>query len=259
MRLRSVISHARISRIAQLPSHSQNYRYEPLPSPDCIRLLEVFPVGTSVRCALKTFRLQEAPSFRALSYTWGHAHTIIATANENEGKSQSSQARKRASFSGPRRENPLRHSLICDGRLIKVASNLWSALRMLGNAVNLPQMPKTPSYYWIDKLCVNQEDIGERNTQVARMGDVFKKADGVVVWLGDEDEYTDDALATMRKISTIPEDKWQLIPYTSFYNAEESLLVSSAGLTFYNWLGFIALINRGWFERAWVNSPVFIQ
>ncbi|RYN74344.1 hypothetical protein AA0120_g12431 [Alternaria tenuissima] len=120
----------------------------------------------------------------------------------------------------------------------------------------MPHMPKTPTYYWIDFLCVNQTNIEERNAQVASMADVFKKADGVVVWLGKEDQYTQDALTTMQRISATPEGKWPLVPYTSFYNPEESPLVFATRLTFYNWLGFIVLINRPWFKRAWVIQEI---
>ncbi|CAG5138365.1 uncharacterized protein ALTATR162_LOCUS325 [Alternaria atra] len=120
----------------------------------------------------------------------------------------------------------------------------------------MPHMPKTPTYYWIDFLCMNQSNIEERNAQVARMADVFKKADGVVVWLGKEDQYTQDALTTMRRISATPEKDGPLVPYTSFYNPEESQLVSSTRLTFHNWLGFIVLINRPWFKRAWVIQEI---
>jgi hypothetical protein len=141
---------------------------------------------------------------------------------------------------------------------------------MLANAVNMPQMPKTPTYYWIDALCVDQSNITERNAQVARMADVFKKADGVVVWLGKEDDFTNDALTTMRRISAIPEKDWPLIPYTSFYKPEESQSGYRSHLTYHNWLGFMALVSeftavetcplvltlqsdRPWFKRAWVG------
>ena len=124
---------------------------------------------------------------------------------------------------------------------------------MLANAVNMPRMPRTPSYYWIDALCMNQGDIEERNAQVARMADVFKRADGVVVWLGKDDEFTNDALTTMRRISAIPESEWPLVPYTSFYEPADNQIGYRPRLTFHNWLGFMVLINRPWFKRAWVS------
>ncbi|KAI0443443.1 heterokaryon incompatibility protein-domain-containing protein [Xylaria telfairii] len=37
---------------------------------------------------------------------------------------------------------------------------------------------------WIDAICINQADIRERNAQVAMMGDIYKKAKSVIIWLG---------------------------------------------------------------------------
>jgi hypothetical protein len=100
-------------------------------------------------------------------------------------------------------------------------------------------MPKTPTYYWIDALCMDQSNIPERNDQVERMGDVFKRADGVIVWLGKEDEFTSDALKTMRNIAATSEEHWSLVPYTSFYEPDQMQHKYRPNLSFYNWLGFM--------------------
>lgn len=265
MRLRSIISHVRITQ--SLPFLLRHYQYAPLPSPTCVRLLEIIPSkdATTIRCSLKAFELQDAPSFKALSYTWGNSATTIKQSSIlTKDEKMRSVYRDRKEVDEAEADSPSRtrrHSIVCDGRLIKVTSNLRDALRMLANAINMPQMPRTPSYYWIDALCMNQNDIEERNSQVSRMADVFKKANGVVVWLGKEDEFTNDALATMQRISAMPENEWPLVPYTSFYAPEESQLGYRTNLTFHNWLGFMVLINRPWFKRAWVcqTSLVTLQ
>ncbi|CAI9630293.1 unnamed protein product [Alternaria burnsii] len=253
MRLRRLVRYARVTQAAKLPIayNLKHYQYQSLPSPTCIRLLELLPTASNgvIRCSLKTTELEDAPSFKALSYTWGSSRTSIPPTSTHGGTGPKSLLTTRVN-------SARQHTIICDDRFVKVNSNLWDALLMLSNAVNMPHMPKTPTYYWIDFLCVNQTNIEERNVQVASMADVFKKADGVVVWLGKEDQYTQDALTTMQRISSTPEEKWSLVPYTSFYNPEESPLVFATRLTFYNWLGFIVLINRPWFKRAWVIQEI---
>ena len=250
MRLRSLINHVRISQSLRLPFLVGSYKYDPLPSPTCIRLLELFPSADprTVCCSLKAVELHDAPSFRALSYTWGKATTTLAPIKPTTRGQRYADSVKDPDAS----QRIRRHPIICDGKLIKVTSNLRDALHMLLGAINLPKMPKTPSYYWIDALCMNQEDIEERNTQVARMAEVYTRADGVIVWLGKEDEFTDDALTTIRSISALPKEDWPLVPYTSFYSCEESQSSFTRNLTFHNWLGFMVLINRPWFKRAWV-------
>jgi hypothetical protein len=44
-----------------------------------------------------------------------------------------------------------------------------------------------PRCLWIDAVCVNQQDLAERSKQVLRMGDLYRTAERVVVWLGPED------------------------------------------------------------------------
>ena len=84
---------------------------------------------------------------------------------------------------------------------------------MLVRAINTPLLSKIPTYYWVDALCMDQQNVLERNSQVARMANIFRRASGVVVWLGREDGFTADALEVIQKVSA-----WPLVPYTSIYD-----------------------------------------
>lgn len=155
MRLRNIISHIRIKKNLQLPFLLGNYRYDSLPSPTCIRLLELAPTAENnlIRGSLKTFELQNAPSFKALSYTWDDSHVKISDYAKDASKSGDQiNARLESDIDGMGRSR--RHSIMCDGHLIKVTSNLRDALRMLANSISMPQMPRTPSYYWFDALYI---------------------------------------------------------------------------------------------------------
>jgi Heterokaryon incompatibility protein (HET) len=44
---------------------------------------------------------------------------------------------------------------------------------------------------WIDAICINQKDIGEKNVQVPLMGEIYASAACVIVWLGAGDALTD--------------------------------------------------------------------
>lgn len=37
---------------------------------------------------------------------------------------------------------------------------------------------------WVDAVCINQQDIAERNAQVSLMGEIYSQASQVLVWLG---------------------------------------------------------------------------
>ncbi|XPT02902.1 hypothetical protein M3J09_012006 [Ascochyta lentis] len=131
-------------------------------------------------------------------------------------------------------------------------SNLRDALCMLAHST-------IPTYHWVGALYIDQKKNLERNAQVAQMADVFQKASGLVVWLGQEDDFTADALAVIQKVSAIPESDWPLVPYTSFYEPGSAQHGHKPDLTFHNWLGFITLINRSRFRRAWVVQEIALS
>lgn len=65
-----------------------------------------------------------------------------------------------------------------NGKLFHVRKNLHTFL-----ATAVAQLSNT--FFWIDALCIDQENTAERNSQVQRMGTIFGGAQSVLVWLGD--------------------------------------------------------------------------
>lgn len=84
------------------------------------------------------------PVYECLSYTWGN--------------------------------QPADRRITINGQKFLVRKNLFDALR------NLRQ--KTPRSLWIDAICINQEDVEERNYQVSLMAFIYRRATRAVVWLG---------------------------------------------------------------------------
>ena len=37
-------------------------------------------------------------------------------------------------------------------------------------------------FFWVDALCINQDNIAEQNEQVSHMGDVYSHAECVRIW-----------------------------------------------------------------------------
>ncbi|KAI4597335.1 hypothetical protein KJ359_004441 [Pestalotiopsis sp. 9143b] len=116
---------------------------------DCIRLLTIEPAqdqDAPIVCRLDAFEFGEKPKYEALSYMWG---------------SENNQA-----------------SIVVNGFSISVRQNLLGALRYLrSQARDLP--------IWIDALCINQEDVTERNRQLRIMHHIYFRASMVIVWLGE--------------------------------------------------------------------------
>jgi len=135
---------------AILPANK--YQYEPLP-PNCIRLLELLPAqknGEVIQCQLYAIDLGESPGhYEALSYVWGDP------------------------------KQP-REVISVNGAALSIYETLHQILVSLRRGDSVRPL-------WIDAICINQDDIDERNTQVPLMRDIYKDAGRTVVWLGPPD------------------------------------------------------------------------
>ncbi|KAM0798112.1 heterokaryon incompatibility protein-domain-containing protein [Usnea florida] len=109
---------------------------------------------------------------------------------------------------------------------------------------------------WIDAICINQQDLGERSRQVKRMADIFGLADRVVVWLGPEKDNSARVLHLLWDLSAdmiISAFNW-----TDFYTFIPCSIDDTRSID--------ALISRPWFSRLWVwqeiglarNNPIVV-
>ena len=96
-------------------------------------------------CSLSIVSLESKPDYETLSYVWG--------------------------------DPSLSNEIIADGRVINITKNLRTALWYL-------RTPDVPRVIWADGICINQSDLDERSFQVQIMGDIYRQARGVQIWLG---------------------------------------------------------------------------
>ncbi|KAI4596187.1 hypothetical protein KJ359_005694 [Pestalotiopsis sp. 9143b] len=116
-------------------------------------------------CRLDTVRLSDALEYRALSYCWGDA---------------SKQS-----------------TIICNGHRLPATPNLVAALRCLlskGKANNLSLT------FWVDSICINQRNNEEKRVQVVLMGDIYRQALQVLVWLGPASDSSDLAFEVFHRL-----------------------------------------------------------
>ena len=50
----------------------------------------------------------------------------------------------------------------------------------------LQQYQTSKEWFWIDAICINQQSLEERAYQVKQMGDIYRRAEEVFVWLGND-------------------------------------------------------------------------
>jgi hypothetical protein len=125
------------------------FHYSPLdPNVDGIRLVILEPSPehfSTIKCRLRHVTFRERPKYEALSYTWGDQAT--------QGE------------------------ISIQGQVFRVGLNLLEALRFLRD-------PEKERVVWIDAICINQDDIQEKNRQIAIMPYIYTRAQLVLVWLG---------------------------------------------------------------------------
>ncbi|KIM95698.1 hypothetical protein OIDMADRAFT_171156 [Oidiodendron maius Zn] len=106
---------------------------------------------------------------------------------------------------------------------------------------------------WIDQVCINQEDLVERNSQVQIMDQIYFTATFTLIWLGREDSYTQLAISTAARIAPAGERfvNSDIRPYSE--NSE--VVFTRAGMPYISmeeWDSLAALFMRQYFSRLWV-------
>ncbi|TVY71455.1 Heterokaryon incompatibility protein 6 OR allele [Lachnellula suecica] len=142
--------------------------------------------------------------------------------------------------------------ILLNGKRFFVTPNLEVALRNLTHYQSRQFLP-----LWIDAICIDQENIDERDEQVQRMKNIYRDAHQVIIWLGDYFEPIDD---------NIPHKHWDLENLER--GSEDSVLQSLQILeeidkSWWNvvyrgscdkrqWAQLSKLFHRSWFDRLWI-------
>ncbi|KAI9646426.1 hypothetical protein NHQ30_004418 [Ciborinia camelliae] len=169
--------------------------------------------------------LQEyKPRYEALSYTWGSM------------------------------ENPVTvHVLGEISTKMQIGASLATALRQLRYTNKSRTM-------WVDSICINQNDIPERNHEIERMRNIFSLGTRTIIWLGEEADDSTIALSTIEYyaqqveyiggglVASTPGTKlieWRHSNYRLPYDTR-------------TWSSIRALFQRPWFSRVWVLQEALL-
>jgi hypothetical protein len=150
------------------------------------------------------------------------------------------QADSQILLGGP---NEVHKSIEINGQPIAVRKNLWSALGHLRQ--RLPGIDQT---LWVDALCIDQDNLAERGSQVSIMGSIYSIASKVLIWLGEESADSKaafNAIAEFLKEPQIPEwEAKERFPSTwnAFFDEHR--------------MKFISLCERPYWGRLWIIQEV---
>ena len=163
--------------------------FQPPPFSDAskeIRLLHVYPGNgdDSIICDMAVFDASAAPAYGAISYTWG---------------------------------NPIRsHTILINDQSVTVGENCYYAFWQV-------RFHGFYEYYWIDALCIDQENVAEKNHQVANMDLVYKRAACVYACVG-EAANDSDALLTLVRDLTVKSPEGEHYLWEAHYSNIEAIV-----------------------------------
>lgn len=75
-----------------------------------------------------------------------------------------------------------------NGYQVHVTQNLFDALKAIRKSQQSQSAHSTN--WWVDALCINQDDMNERNHQIKLMRIIYLRADSVLAWLGPSPDIT---------------------------------------------------------------------
>jgi hypothetical protein len=136
----------------------------------------------------------------------------------------------------------------CDEVTINVPRNLGRALRRLRYRDRQRRL-------WMDSVCIDQQNVEEKNCQVARMGKIFERATRVIVWLGEEDLNTASAYGTMEllsKAASVLATQEEAVIWHELLTKQVSEAAGLRRVSRKEIQIMADLLQRAWFERAWV-------
>ncbi|UKZ59560.1 uncharacterized protein TrAtP1_000861 [Trichoderma atroviride] len=182
---------------------SPEWLYRQLPLSELeIRLLRIEPRGgpsAEIRASLVKYNLQGRPndvtSFQALSYTWGH--------------------------------NSFAHNIIINGVKLPVADNLYSFLQHRQETNQCIDL-------WIDAICINQNDLLEKNHQIPMMNMIYGRASELIIWLGPPSFDSELAIQSILEMGSGS-------PYDKLFTVENDV-----------WQAIQSLFERPWWKRIWI-------
>lgn len=205
------------STVTMSSGESQGYKWQKLPRPSKdIRLLTLYPgeINDDIAFSLEIAPLFKPPPYQALSYTWGDPSVRVPIFLKD--------------IAAPSQPN----------HKIQVTCNLAFALRDL-------RSPTCELRIWIDALCINQSDPSERSEQIKAMGFIYRKANQVLVWLGNDNPHMTLAIDLLHKLSS-----------QHFYGHNYGPKNIVTSLDENQWTALIYFFTRSWWSRIWVVQEV---
>ncbi|KAM4058414.1 heterokaryon incompatibility protein [Hirsutella rhossiliensis] len=206
----------------------RRYVYTPLGT-GCIRLLQVSAESNTLSGALRTVKIDDAPPYFTLSYSW-----------DSQAPGQ---------------------LIRVDGQVLSVSPSLAAFVQRLPG---LTIDGRRVEWVWIDKICIDQDDLSERSRQVQLMSLIYSRAVRTLIWIGPDLDACSAAWQLVDEIYRVfqtqnPRAKFVAdIPFRMYSDQNHA----ASGLPEWNdglWRHLRRLFKLPWFTRSWIVQEVALS
>ena len=210
--------------------------YPPLAHNDSTRLLEVsrfdLPRGQLYGC-LSSVRLSDRPKYCAISYAWGKGSRT-------------------------------KRIVLSEGYTLLVSKTVFDGLSETTRDSEVKM-------FWVDQICIRQDDKREKEMQVALMAQIYGQAYLVVGWLGNPVRKTRlgfrllELFAAVENVTLGIDEGSKTKEYLRILQGLVEELCLKEPLEILTdlenaaWQGAFALVERQWFNRVWVVQEVALS
>ena len=202
---------------AQRISSKVQFDHSSLASPDSeIRLFELRAAAAvdNIELALRTFEFDECPGYTAVSYVWG---------------------------------NPAKCRVIkINGLAFSTTTNAYYALQQAINQHRQNFLRTT--WFWLDSICIHQDNLDEKGKQVYLMGDIYERATEVLACVGFHADNSALVMEIFRNadITRSSDDTWlayERQKFKKYWSGVDKM-----------WNGLMIAMNAKW-QDCWGLAP----
>ncbi|KAH7012490.1 uncharacterized protein B0I36DRAFT_369647 [Microdochium trichocladiopsis] len=188
-----------------------------------------------LRCELRPTALDRPPLYEALSYVWGSSADLgdIEVVSQRRGRQQDEH------------DAPSSPSL-----RLAITQSVMAILHLL-------RLQADTRTLWIDQLCINQSDPGEKTAQVQKMCDIYSKCDQCLVYMGaflqDKRVDAEGAVAVIKYMAAFhPQEGSSTRAAPECMSSRESFQAAMQAL------GTISTRAGQWWHRAWTLQELIV-
>lgn len=110
------------------------------------------------------------------------------------------------------------------------------------------QFPSSTTWWWMDCICINQDNPAERSVQVGLMSAIYRKSAQTAIWLGEKSQDSDVGMSFLERLNqahTAPPTERGREP-AGITPTESHILHDLIG-----WKAAENLLKRKWWGRVW--------